>query len=202
MANAHLPSKADLRARIRRLLKALPAQEQQSASAAACANVLSLDAVKHGSVIMLYMPLANEVDLTPAAVRCFQMGKTVCVPSVDWTRKDMSAVEVSSFDDDIMDIDEHGLRSPRESRPVLSRQIDVIIVPGLAFDPRGNRLGRGGGYYDRFLPRLRQNAVSVGLAFDQQIVDAIPVDDRDVSVDLVVTDRRIATIRTAPSRHR
>ncbi len=149
---------------------------------------------------MLYMPLATEVDLTTAAMRCFQAGKTVCVPKVDWNRRDMSAVEVSTFDDHVMDIDEHGLRSPRDSQPLPPRSIDLVVVPGLAFDTHGNRLGRGGGFYDRFLSRLRHGATSVGLAFDFQIVDTVPADERDVSVDLVVTDRRLISAHSSRSR--
>jgi 5-formyltetrahydrofolate cyclo-ligase len=179
-------------------MKALPDQERHDLSAAACARLTSLEVFRHAAVVMLYMPLATEIDLTPAAVRCFQMGKTVCVPKVDWTRRDMAAVEVNSFDDHVMDIDEHGLRSPRECRPILPSLIELVVVPGLAFDVYGNRLGRGGGYYDRYLRRLRSGTTVVALAFDWQIVDTVPADDRDMAVNLIVTDRRVITQQSSP----
>lgn len=65
---------------------------------------------------------------------------------------------------------------------------DVVMVPGLAFTPAGQRLGQGGGWYDRFLPRLRDDAVTIGVAFDEQIVESLPVEDHDIAVDVVVTE--------------
>jgi len=152
---------------------------------------MNLEVFKHAAVVMLYMPLAMEVDLTPVALRCFQLGKTVCVPKVDWKRRDMAPVEATSFDDQVMDIDEHGLRAPRDGQVIVPGSIDLAVVPGLAFDTSGARLGRGGGYYDRFLSRLRRSAATVGLAYDAQIIEAVPADDRDFCVDIVVTDRRV-----------
>jgi 5-formyltetrahydrofolate cyclo-ligase len=107
----------------------------------------------------------------------------------------MHAVEVSSFDDHIMEVDEHGVRMPVGGRLVVPETIDLVVVPALAYDPGGNRLGRGGGYYDRFLGRLRRSATKVGLAFDVQIIDDVPVEERDVQVDMIVTDRRATAMR-------
>ncbi len=177
---------------MRETLAAMSDAERHDASIAVCSRLTNLEVFQHARVVMLYMPLANEVDLTPAAIRCFQTAKTVCVPRVDWKRRDMNPVEVTSFDDHVMDIDEHGLRTPRDGRPLVPTLIDLVVVPGLAFDARGHRVGRGGGYYDRFLSRLRRSATTVGLAFDAQIIDTVPADERDISVDLVVTERRVA----------
>ncbi len=192
--------KGDIRSRMRDALAAMDDGARHDASAAACSHLTSLDAFRHASVVMLYMPLANEIDLTSAAIRCFRTGKAVCVPRVNWKRQDMDPVEVSSFDDEVMDIDEHGLRMPRSGSPLLPTLIDLVVVPGLAFDPHGNRLGRGGGYYDRFLGRLRRSATTVGLAFDVQIIEVVPADERDMSVDIVVTDRRVTHAAGARSR--
>ena len=74
------------------------------------------------------------------------------------------------------------------SRQVLPEQIEVVLVPGLAFDRFGNRLGRGKGYYDRFLRRLPDNVLTIGLAFDEMIRDKIPRDENDYPVKLVITD--------------
>ncbi len=192
--------KSDIRVDMRATLASLSDQDCRAASAAACSHLTSLEAFHHASTVMLYMPLANEVDLTAAAIRCFQSGKVVCVPRVDWKRREMDAAEVSSFDDHVMEVDEHGIRTPRQGPPLVPAVIDLVVVPGLAFDPHGNRLGRGGGYYDRFLRRLRRTAATVGLAFDVQIIDAVPADDRDFSVDIIVTDRRVAHVRRTRAR--
>ena len=113
----------------------------------------------------------------------------------------MDAVEVQSFDDHIMELDEHGLRSPRDGAPLPTNLIDLVVVPGLAFDAHGHRLGRGGGYYDRFLSRLRKSAKSIGLAYEEQMIDQVPINEDDVSVKIVVTDRRVTNApRTRSTR--
>jgi 5-formyltetrahydrofolate cyclo-ligase len=200
MSENHQPRQPDVRSRMGEALAAIDNGCRHDASAAACLHLTSLDAFRHASVVMLYMPLASEVDLTAAALRCFRMGKTVCVPRINWKRQDMEPVEATSFDDEVMDIDEHGVRAPRNGAPLPPAMIDLVVVPGLAFDPNGNRLGRGGGCYDRFLRRLRRRTTTVGLAFDVQIIDMVPADERDMSVDIVVTDRRVTHAARSRSR--
>ena len=173
-------------------LVAIDVHARHAASVEACARIVAMDAFRHASTIMLYMPLATELDVTPLAIRAFQFAKAVCVPHVNVERGDMHAAEVSSFDDAAMEIGELGIRAPRDGRPVLPDLIDLVVVPGLAFDAAGYRLGRGKGYYDRFLPRLRRTATTVGIGFDLQIVDEVPVDEGDVQLDVVVTERRLA----------
>jgi 5-formyltetrahydrofolate cyclo-ligase len=185
---------------MRKVLADMAPGARHDASAAACTRLAALETFRHASVVMLYMPLPTEIDLTPAAIRCFRHGQTVCVPRVDWKGRDMVPVEISSFDDEVMEIDDHGVRTPREGRPVVPHVIDMVIVPGLAFDPNGNRLGRGGGFYDRFLRRLRRSATTVGLAFDAQIIDEVPADDRDFAVSTIVTDRRLCQIGGSRAR--
>lgn len=191
-------AKSASRAEMRSRLAALSPEQRHRASLAACARLMGLGTFRHASVVMLYMPLATEVDTTTLAIRCFQTGKIVCVPKVDWDRRDMHAVEIRSFDDN-METDEHGLRTPRGGQLLPPSAIDLVVVPALAYDTQGSRLGRGGGYYDRYLSRLRRSATAVGVAFDTQIIDEVPSDERDVSVDTVVTDRRVTRGRR-PSR--
>jgi len=193
-------ARAEIRARMQAKLAAMSDEERHEASSAACTRLAGLEVFKHACLVMLYLPLAGEVDTTSLAIRCFQMGKTVCVPRMDWKRKDLNAVEVTGFDDNVMETDEHGLRSPRGGRPVVPESIDLAVVPALAFDTQGNRVGRAGGYFDRFLLRLKRSAVSVGLAFDGQIIDAAPVSERHVRLDVIVTDRRVSHARRSRSR--
>jgi 5-formyltetrahydrofolate cyclo-ligase len=184
-------SKRDLRSTIKARLAELSPQQLHDGSVAACQRVLQLESFAHASVVMMYMPLDREVDVTPIALQAFRAGKTVCVPRVDWERHDMTPVEVTSIDDRTMEVDEHNLRTPRSGRLVMPSLIDLVIVPGLAFDTSGNRLGRGGGFYDRFLARLRPGTARIGVCFDLQIIDRIPHVEQDMAVDLVATDRRL-----------
>lgn len=188
-----------LRRAMRQTLDAMSGDDRHSGSVAACARLGSLEAFRHASTVMIYLPLAAEVDTTSLALRAFQAGITVCAPRVNWSRRDMDAVEISSIDDRIFEADDHGVRSPVGGRPVVPTQIDLVVVPGLAFDVQGHRLGRGGGFYDRFLTRLRRGAVTAGLAFDGQIVDHVPAGPLDAAVDWVVTDRRLCATRPSAS---
>ena len=200
MSEQNSQQKAEIRRAVLAKVAAMSDKQRHDGSVAACSRLTALEVFQHASVVMLYMPLASEVDLTPVAIRCFQTGKTVCVPLVDWKRRDMEPVEVTSFDDHVMEVDEHGLRMPRGGAPIPPNLLDLVVVPGLAFDAHGHRLGRGGGYYDRFLGRLRRTAATVGLGFDVQITDEVPVNDGDVSVDIVVTDRRVTHARGSRTR--
>lgn len=200
MTDAPNKSKSQVRTRMRTLLASMTEEQRHAASVAACQRLTALEAFNNAQVVMLYMPLSAEVDVTPAALRAFAGGQTVCVPRVDWQRKDMTPIEITSLDDRVLDTDEHGVRSPRNGRLILPASIDLIVLPALAFDPQGHRLGRGGGYYDRFLTRLRPGIVTVGLAFDAQVIDSVPVDSRDASVDVLVTDRRVTFVKPARTR--
>jgi len=195
MTDALNKSKAEIRARMRATLSAMTDSDRQGASSIACSKLTALEQFDRAGIVMLYLPLPKEVDVTTAVLRCFRQGQTVCVPRVDWKRKDMESVEITSLDDRILDTDEHGVRTPRTGNVIQPGVIDLVVVPGLAFDPHGHRLGRGQGYYDRFLARLRPTATTVGLAFDSQIVDAVPINERDRAVDIVVTDRRVTFSR-------
>ncbi len=190
--NDPVQQKNQLRLSIRKNLAEMDQVQRHDGSLAACRRLAGLEMFEHALTVMFYMPMPGEVDLTPLALNAFEQGKSVCVPKVDWNRHVMSPVEVNSFDDEDMHTDERGIRTPVTGRPVPIREIDLVIVPGLAFDTHGRRLGRGGGFYDRFLSTLRGRTTTVGLVFDQQIAAVVPVDPHDVSVDLVVTDRRLS----------
>jgi 5-formyltetrahydrofolate cyclo-ligase len=200
MVDSIAQQKAALRKTIQARLKSISPEDRVARSSEAGRRLMQLEAFRHASTVMMYMPMPREVDVTCLALRCFQKGITVCVPRVVWARRDMSAVEVTSFDDQSMDLDDHGIRSPRDGRLILPTSIDVVIVPGLAFDTHGNRLGRGGGFYDRFLARVGKSALKIGVAFDDQIIERVPTEPGDITVDVIVTDRRCTHAANATVR--
>ncbi|MCZ6836242.1 MAG: 5-formyltetrahydrofolate cyclo-ligase [Planctomycetota bacterium] len=196
-------NKKTIRSEMRSMLADFSDEVRLEASNLACNKLIGLDEFKDARVVLLYMPLVTEIDVTAIALRCFQMGKTVCVPKVDWQRKDMIGIEVNELDDNCMDVDDHGIRTPRQGQPVLPMQIDLVVVPGLAFDTKGHRLGRGGGFYDRYLARTRRGSIRMGICFDQQIVESVPIEPQDLPMDIVISDRRVShAIPMRPSRHR
>ncbi len=197
MSEPLIPTKPELREAMRGPLGALAPAERAALSAQVCRRVMALEAFTTADTVMLFLPLPGEVDICPIALRCFQTGRTVCVPRVDWERKRMRAVEIRDIDANLRET-RHGVREPSDGRPIPLEQIGLVLAPGLAFDAQGGRLGRGGGFYDRFLEpgtandRLRsRNWFTCGVCFDFQVVDRVPTDENDIRLDAVATDRRL-----------
>src|SRR5262249_24486833 len=121
--------------------------------------------------------LVGEVDVRALAALAVSKGKKLCLPRVDWTAGTMDAVSVPGLGG--LERSKHGLMQPGPGAPVVPPDhLDLILVPGLAFDAVLRRFGRGAGYYDRFLARAGQGwgGAAVGVAFEVQIVDALPSD--------------------------
>ncbi len=160
-------------------------------SEAVTTNIVSLNFYRSARVIMTFLSMAGEYDTSLLIAQALADGKTVVVPRVNFTDKSMAAVKLSSLKQEMV-IDRYGLRNPADNIEVDLSEIDLIIVPGLAFDTNGHRLGRGGGFYDRFLSREQvSNAVRCAVAFELQIVDNIPTDEHDVLIPLLVTEKRV-----------
>ena len=124
------------------------------------------------------------------ALAAWRSGKTVLSPKVVWELRQMVPTEIHSLEEGLVRT-RQGLREPAEGRQWPDEDIDLIVVPALAYDRSGNRLGRGGGFYDRFLARPGLRATTCGLAFDEQLVDSVPVHTKDYPIDVLVTDRGV-----------
>lgn len=141
-----------------------------------------------------YVPFRTELDVTPVMEWCWELGGTVVVPKVIRDKKLMSLHVIRGNED--LETGKWGIREPLMSAPVWKRaaDIDVMLVPGLAFDSKGGRLGYGGGYYDAFIRRCRENAgkepFKLALAFDAQIVPEVPMDHHDFRTDAVLSENR------------
>ena len=184
-------AKRALRARIREQLQAMEAGERAEASARACERVISMPEFASARTVMAYLPLSGEADSTPLIERALRERKNVCVPQVDWESRAMHAARIASLDAEQFRVDQHGVRVPRVIETVAIESIDLVIVPGLAFDELCRRLGRGGGFYDRFLARLPDAVLTIGLAFDRQIAPELPCALHDARVHMVATEKRL-----------
>ncbi len=181
--------KQHLRKQIREKLAAMSDQTAAEKSHAACKSLVGLAEFHEAKNIMLYMPIPNEVDCLPAALAAWQRDKRVLVPRVNFEQRHMLAVECKTMDDDM--VINRGIREPSDGEPWPIEDIDMIVVPAMAFDRSGNRLGRGGGFYDRFLAEPDNHAILCGLAFDEQVVDEIFTEQHDHPVGLLVTDKDV-----------
>lgn len=179
--------KRKARQKIQKVIKSFSEVERQAKSLAACENVCRLPEFDKASVVMMFLSLPEEVDTARAILTAFQEDKTVLVPSVVWEGRHIIPLTIESLDCE-MKHDDHGLRHPKHGEPMPASEIDLVIVPGIGFDDQGNRLGRGGGFYDRFLSRDGFRGVTCGLAFEEQVVKEVPVAEHDIQLDLLVTD--------------
>lgn len=193
--------KRQIRHRMRSKLAALPGDAAGARSRSACEALVRLDEFGDARVVMLYLAIQHEIDPGAAALAAWQDDKTVLVPKVVWDRKQMSAVPIRSLDDGV-ETTPAGLREPASGGAWPVEEIDLIVAPGLAFDRRGNRLGRGGGFYDRFLARAGMRATVCGLAFAEQILDEVPAGARDYPMDLIVTDAEVLRFAARAARRR
>jgi 5-formyltetrahydrofolate cyclo-ligase len=186
--------KKSLRARLREQLRQIAPNDLHQRSQAAAARLCQADAFEQARAIMLFLPLDYEIDARPIAVRAWQSNKMVTVPLVSYEQRHMIPVEIRSLTEP-MEADHYGLRTPAAGQPIPPSMLDLVITPALALDQHGNRLGRGGGFYDRFFRASGFAGVSCGLALDEQVVQTIPTTDHDVPVDMIVTDERVIILR-------
>ncbi|MBI4394598.1 MAG: 5-formyltetrahydrofolate cyclo-ligase [Candidatus Omnitrophica bacterium] len=141
-------------------------------------------------VTMFYVSTSDEVDTKSLLLEMLREGKEVVVPYIDRKIDSLIAVQIQNAEEDLRP-GTYGILEPRHDlvRPFDLNRLDLVLVPGIAFDRRGHRLGRGKGYYDRFLKMLPSHVKCFGLAFDFQVFKSVPTEDWDISVDRVITNR-------------
>lgn len=179
---------------VRARVAAMSPAERDAASDAVRRWLAGSDAWARARVVLLYAADATEPDLDGLIELGAGAGKTVCVPRVDWAAKRMEPAAVASSAELVEG--RHGIRSPGPgARAVPPESVDLVVVPGVAFDRAGGRLGRGGGFYDRFLADLSSGGsmVAIGACFAAQIVDRVPLGPHDRRVDGLVTEAGLVT---------
>ena len=186
-------SKAELRSALRRQRAALPAEATYGWSASIAARLTALDELRRADTVHCYASsLPGEVGTDRLIAQLLTERRRILCPRVR-AHGQLEHREISALSQ-LVDA-AFGLREPDpELAPPLDSGIcDVIVVPGVAFDVEGGRLGMGGGYYDRFLAQV--SAPIVGLAFEMQLFDALPMSAHDQRVDLIVTELRVIRCR-------
>ena len=181
-----IKEKIEIRKNILNQLKNLTPEEWDKRSRSIINNFLSLPEYKTCWTLMSYVSFNKEVDTIPIIKDALGKAKTVCVPEVKWEDSTMKPVQIFNLDD--IDFSTK-VPQPLSDAKIIPAEIDLIITPGLAFDRGFNRLGRGKGFYDRFLRVC--NGIKVSLSFDFQVFESIPVDEKDVPIDIIITETEI-----------
>lgn len=180
-------SKSTLRTDRLAAVRDLDGTTREEASARIRERIGAIDAVCKARCILGFAPLDTEPDIAPLLESLRERGCLVLLPRTIAGTCDMEAVELTGSIADL-EQDEMGVRIPRGSTVIDRSEIDLALIPGVAFDHRGNRLGRGGGFYDRFLASAPQ-LNTIGVCFDLQLIKELPIEAHDRQVDHVSTER-------------
>lgn len=178
-----------LRKTIRDLRRVMPGEKKIRANNAITQTVCSLPEIQKAKTISLYVSLPEEVSTEAIREYCLAMGKNIAIPKV--VAGNLEFYKVTKDSD--LEPGIFGLLEPKMTCPSIdTKAIDVFLLPGLAFDRKGNRLGWGKGYYDRALSTTR--AIKIGLAYACQLIPVVPITKEDRSMDCIVTDLEVIRI--------
>jgi len=180
-------SKEQIRKKIETQRRALDLQWLEAASAQIVENFQALEVFHSSETVALYMAIGGEVELGPLFSKCWKLGKRTCIPLFNAEAKIYEMAEVSAETE--YRIGHYGIREPLSPALLPMVEIDLVAVPGVAFDRSGNRLGRGGGYYDRLLEGF--SGIAAAVAFDFQILPQIPCETHDEPVEALATETNL-----------
>ena len=183
-------AKATIRKSIILKRKALSNLKQKEKSLIVTRRLLDMGEFKTSKAVFCFLSTAHEVKTEEIILKAFRLGKDVLVPLLNPQEGDMQVVRISR--DTRFAIGKYGVREPSlETREVVSSAcIDFIIAPGLAFDIFGNRIGYGGGHYDKLFKNISNDVTRVAVGYDFQIIESVPHSDFDESVHFIVTETK------------
>ncbi len=180
--------KSELRAEYRARLKAIPAVRRSQLSAQAAALLATQRVWREAASALFYAPLPDEINLLPLLEQALTGGKAVALPGFVAETKVYAAFQIKVLARDCAP-GRFGVLEPRPHCPAYPlNALDIALVPGVAFDAAGRRLGRGGGYYDRLLTQII--GARCGVAFDEQLAPLIPSEPHDIQLNYIVTPTR------------
>jgi 5-formyltetrahydrofolate cyclo-ligase len=188
MAGPAANPKSELRQKIRAVLQNFSLAARAAASAQIRTRLKEQDFWQKAASTLFFAPMPDEVDLWPLLEETLAVGKIAALPRFDPVSNDYLACRVQHLQTEIGP-GQFGIREPKAGCPEIPlERLGLVLVPGVAFDLGGCRLGRGRGYYDRLLPEIP--GIKCGIAFDEQIVEAVPAGKLDVRMDFILTPTR------------
>ena len=168
---------------------AIPLEERRALSEAICARAIESPEFQRASFVLLFASFGSEVDTTNLMAATLAAGKRLALPRVHPVTRELELREVRSVERDLApglwDIPEP---VPGDCPEVALEDLDFVLVPGVAFDYDGRRLGYGGGYYDRILARLSPGVPAIAICFEAQLVPEVPADHHDLRVPVIITE--------------
>lgn len=180
-------NKNELRAELKKARNNLEPIYVEEASKLICQRIIVSSLYKNANVILAYLAFGKEVSCDELVTQALTDGKTVCIPYII-DKEHFLAAKLNSLENLVLD--RYGIRTVAEPIIEVSHSdIDLILVPGLAFGRDGSRMGMGAGYYDRFLADTQ--AITLGLAYEKMLQDEIPTDEHDIAMEYIVTESNL-----------
>lgn len=194
-------TKSELRKKHLNFRNAMSRSEVLEKSAAICKHLLELKCVRNAETILMYYPLGNEVDLTSLYELFTLAGKQILLP---YTEGGEIFLGVWCAEKEL-EVGEYGIMVPevnKDEQRKLCELVDVVVVPGIVFDKRGNRVGFGKGYYDRFLVKTRHDCVKIAVCYNNQFIGGecknesqlIDAEPQDVRMDYIVMENGVCSV--------
>jgi 5-formyltetrahydrofolate cyclo-ligase len=185
-------AKIQIREDIANKISALSANEINERTTAIQNRLFEFANFLESKIALLYVSQNLEVPMNRIIEKSYAYNKIVVLPAFDPESHKMKLMKVDSTKQELIPGPRGILEpDPDKCKVVPMDRIDIAIIPGLAFDEKGGRLGSGAGYYDRLIPRLAITTRKVALTFEEQIVPQIPMESHDKHVDIIITDKRI-----------
>ena len=191
-------TKIELRKALLQKRAHLTKEQVQSSSELVTRQLLAYDspareAFSKAQCVMGFLAFGKELSVDAILAEALAQGKLVCVPFIT-SATEFVAVRLCSFDN--FALDRYGIRTVQPPLEIIEPQaIDFVLVPGVAFGRDGSRMGMGAGYYDRFLPQLREQTVTVGVAYAALLQEHLPCDEHDQKMQLLVSESGVLTCR-------
>jgi 5-formyltetrahydrofolate cyclo-ligase len=181
-------TKSALREQTAARLKGISVAERAAASEQAQVLLANQPLWRNAQTVLMFAPLAGELDVWPLLSQAIEAGKSVALPLFDRRLRNYTACQIQNPDTDLH-VGHFGIREPNTYCARLSSsRVDLILVPGVAFDGKGHRLGRGKGYYDQLLDVI--GGKRCGVAFEEQLVSEVPCEPHDIRMDYLLTPTR------------
>lgn len=192
-------SKKEIRNWVLEKRKALGKSEVNRLSSLIIEKLQQREEFRRARVLLAYAPIRNEVDIGEVLRNWPVGGRVLLLPAVDWQKRDLWPVRVERYPEGLVP-GRYGILEPSKEK-YKERwsldQINLVLVPGVAFDVHGFRLGYGQGFYDRFLRRLSPEVKLIGLAYDFQVLDDVYPEPHDIAISTLITERRTIENQTA-----
>jgi 5-formyltetrahydrofolate cyclo-ligase len=192
MPSGDSDSKRLLRDHLKAVVETLSAATRESSAAKACALLVQQPAWTNAGSILFYAPLPSEINIWPLVSKALAGGKIVLLPRFNVRERDYEACQINNLKRDLTP-GKFGIWEPAPGCAWFPlNRLDLTLVPGIAFNAIGGRLGRGRGFYDRLLVQV--SGIKCGVAFDEQVVPEIPTEPHDIRLNCILTPTRWLTV--------